>query len=218
MVYNMTGTEKAKAEYKEALKTARKMAKREFHRKIMEESKDLESDGGRGKVFKLAKKLYKENQDMDGAQCLKVNGRLITSENEKLQVWGKYFEKLLNEENEWDGDTDCEINVEDGGKDNIIKEEEVLMALKKLKESKAAEQSGIVAEMLKGAGEAGVKWMTELCNLVISKGHIPEDWKQSTLVPIFKGKGDPMECGSYRGIKLLEHAMKVVERVLWSTG
>jgi len=28
-----------------------------------------------------------------------------------------------------------------------------------------------------------------------------------------KGKGDPMECGSYRGIKLLEHAVKVVERI-----
>ena len=25
--------------------------------------------------------------------------------------------------------------------------------------------------------------------------------------------GDPMECESYRGIKLLEHAMKVVERI-----
>jgi len=31
------------------------------------------------------------------------------------------------------------------------------------------------------------------------------------VLPIYKGKGDPMECGSYRGIKLLEHAMKVVE-------
>ena len=30
-------------------------------------------------------------------------------------------------------------------------------------------------------------------------------------LPIYKGKGDPIECGSYRGIKLLEHAMKVVE-------
>jgi len=26
-------------------------------------------------------------------------------------------------------------------------------------------------------------------------------------------KGAPMECGFYRGIKLLEHAMKVVERI-----
>ena len=30
------------------------------------------------------------------------------------------------------------------------------------------------------------------------------------VLPIYKGKGDPMECGSYTGIKLLEHAMKVV--------
>ena len=33
------------------------------------------------------------------------------------------------------------------------------------------------------------------------------------VLPIYKSKGDPMECGSYRGIKLLEHAMKVVESI-----
>ena len=33
------------------------------------------------------------------------------------------------------------------------------------------------------------------------------------ILPIYKEKGDPMECGPYRGIKLLEHAMKVVERI-----
>ena len=45
----------------------------------------------------------------------------------------------------------------------------------------------------------------------MKEGSIPEDWKSSVVLPIYKGKGDPMECGSYRGIKLLEHAMKVVE-------
>ena len=30
----------------------------------------------------------------------------------------------------------------------------------------------------------------------------------------YKGKGDALACGSYRGIKLLEHAMKVLERVI----
>jgi len=33
------------------------------------------------------------------------------------------------------------------------------------------------------------------------------------VLPIYKAKGDPMECGSYRRIKLLEHAAKVVERI-----
>ena len=36
----------------------------------------------------------------------------------------------------------------------------------------------------------------------------------SVVVPIFKGKGDAMSCGAYRGVKLLEHAMKIVEKVL----
>jgi len=33
------------------------------------------------------------------------------------------------------------------------------------------------------------------------------------VLSIYKGKGDPTECGYYRGIKLLEHAMKVVEGI-----
>jgi len=33
------------------------------------------------------------------------------------------------------------------------------------------------------------------------------------VLPIYKGQGDPIECGSYRGTKFLEHAMKVVERI-----
>jgi len=39
------------------------------------------------------------------------------------------------------------------------------------------------------------------------------NWYTYIYMCVYKGKGDPMECGSYRGIKLLEHAMKVIERV-----
>ena len=34
------------------------------------------------------------------------------------------------------------------------------------------------------------------------------------MVPIFKGMGDIRNCSCYRALKLLEHGMKVVERVL----
>jgi len=53
----------------------------------------------------------------------------------------------------------------------------------------------------------------DLCNGSVKEGYIPEDWKSSVVLPIYKGKGDPMECGSYRGIKLLEHTMKVMETI-----
>ena len=31
---------------------------------------------------------------------------------------------------------------------------------------------------------------------------------------IFKEKGDPLQCGNYRGIKLLEYSFKTLEKVL----
>jgi hypothetical protein len=42
---------------------------------------------------------------------------------------------------------------------------------------------------------------------------IPVEWRRSVLVPLYKGKGDVRDCGAYRGVKLLEHAKKVVERM-----
>jgi len=47
----------------------------------------------------------------------------------------------------------------------------------------------------------------------VKEACIPEHWKSSVILPIYKGKDDPMEFRSYRGIKLLEHAMKMVERI-----
>ena len=34
------------------------------------------------------------------------------------------------------------------------------------------------------------------------------------MVNVYKGKGDALTCDSYRGIKLLEHAIRVLERVI----
>ena len=39
-------------------------------------------------------------------------------------------------------------------------------------------------------------------------------WKKSTLTPIYKGKGDILDCSNYRGIKLLSHTFKIFERII----
>ena len=68
--------------------------------------------------------------------------------------------------------------------------------------------------MLKAVGDAGVRGLTRLFNKVLSEGKVPIDWTRSWITSVYKGKGDALECSSYRGIKLLEHAMKVFERVI----
>ena len=64
------------------------------------------------------------------------------------------------------------------------------------------------------SGEVGLSVMVELCQCVFDGRGMPDEWKISVVVPIFNEKGDVMSCGAFRGAKLLEHAMKVVERVL----
>ena len=34
------------------------------------------------------------------------------------------------------------------------------------------------------------------------------------MVNVYKGKSEALTCGPYRGIKMLEHAVKVLERVI----
>ena len=62
---------------------------------------------------------------------------------------------------------------------------------------------------MKAAGGFSSRWMTDL---IVKEGCIPDDWRKSILVPVYKGKRDPLVCGSYRAIKLLEQPMKVLER------
>ena len=119
--------------------------------------------------------------------------------------------KLLNVENDWDGEVDCPEMM---GPHCLISEEEVAAAIKGLKIGKAAGPTGVVSEMMKAAGGFGSRWMTDLINNIVKEGCIPDDWRKSILVPVCKGKGDPLVCGSYRAIKLLEQPMKVLERVL----
>jgi len=102
--------------------------------------------------------------------------------------------------------------VKEGSAD-CIRIGEVAVALKKMKRHKAAGLPGLVAEMIQVTEDIGTQWILDLCNGIVKEDCIPEDWKSSVVLPFYKGKGDPMECGSYRGIKLLEHAMKAVERI-----
>jgi hypothetical protein len=55
---------------------------------------------------------------------------------------------------------------------------------------------------------------TPLFREVAEDVNIPENWKRSVTIPIFKGKGDALQCGIYRGVRLLEHGMKIFEKVL----
>ena len=90
----------------------------------------------------------------------------------------------------------------------------VIVELGKMKSCKAAGLSGIIVDMLKVAGDTGITFLRELITSVVTHGKIPEDWEKSFILNLYKGKGDALNRGNYRGLKLTEHVMKVMERIV----
>ena len=68
-----------------------------------------------------------------------------------------------------------------------------------MKKGKAAGRTGIVSEMFTAEKDCSVEWLTSLCSVICTQWRIPDHWRSSILV-VFKGKGDPKECGSFRAI------------------
>ena len=153
--------------------------------------------------------MKKEEKDLKGERCLRgKDGRLGFIEEDRAKIWKEHIEKTINEESEWNHM--METDVVEGPVEKLARNE-IVEAIQSMKSGKATGPSEVSVEMIVASGEIGIKVMMELCQRVLDGRGLPDEWKTSV---IDKGKGDVMSCGSCRGVKALEHAMKIVERVL----
>jgi len=74
-------------------------------------------------------------------------------------------------------------------------------AVEAMKKKKAVGPDGVPVEVCKILGDVSVGWLKDLFNKVMVERKMPEDWRKSFVVPIFKGKGDVQECRNNREIK-----------------
>lgn len=83
-----------------------------------------------------------------------------------------------------------------------------------MKRGKAVGQDGIPVDAWKALGETGIGLLTAVLQSVMEKEKMPDDRRDSFLIPIFKNKGDIQDCANYRGIKFTSHTLKIWERIL----
>ena len=90
-----------------------------------------------------------------------------------------------------------------------VSKEEVMENMQRMKNGKAVGPDDIPVEVWKCLGESALKFLTKLYNRTMESERMPEEWRDSVLIPIFKNKGDVQSCSNYRGIKLISHTMKL---------
>ena len=197
------------------LNTAKHIPRRVVHHahheadKVVYEGIDHKSSD----IFRLANQIGKENIDIVGHKILNNdNGAMSMSEEAKQNAWAEHYERLLNVKFDWDPDhLSNEPLLE--GLPIPITIDMVKKAISKMKSGKAASPPGIVV-MIKAAGDTGATMICDLATAIIHDGKVPSDWEQSFIVFLYKGKGDALDRGNYRGLKLTKQAMKILEMIV----
>ena len=202
-------------EDKDDFREANKRAKREVAKAKENAYKDLydklDSIDGQKMIYKLSKTRERRTRDLTDIAYIKdSNGTILTDEDEIKARWKESFETLLNVENERE---ELEPTDPVQGPIPTVNDAEIEKQLSKMGRNKACGPDDLPIEAIMVIAELKPELLTYILQQIMANG-IPDSWKKSKLIPIFKNKGDILECNNYRGIKLMSHFMKLWERII----
>jgi hypothetical protein len=91
----------------------------------------------------------------------------------------------------------------------------VEISIAKLKKYKSPGSDQIPAELYQARGEILVSVIHKLITSIWNKKELPDQWKNSIIMPILK-TGDKTDCNNYRGISLLSTSYNMLSNILLS--
>ena len=202
------------ATYKKAKRDAKRTVAVERASAAQELYDKLDNREGEKAIYRLAKSSDQATKDNYQGYFVKAeDGTLLmnTEEHNIISRWAEYFRDLLNKARQHIYGRDEPLTE---GPLHKLTCEEVERQLNKMKNGRSCGPDGIPTEALKHLGDWGVCQLTNIFNAIMQSGKMPDEWRESTITPIYKDKGDHMNCSNYRGIKLLSHTMKLWERII----
>jgi hypothetical protein len=133
--------------------------------------------------------------------------------------WREHFQELLNQPGEAAEDIDGLLRHTKQAEpilelDRNWEVVEFLRALNAAKHQKSAgpDQKPIEVETF-AESEQHLNILWNFCQEVLQFGEVPSDMKDVIIAILFK-KGDKRDCGNYRGLSLIAHMGKVLERMV----
>ncbi|MEM8717056.1 MAG: reverse transcriptase family protein, partial [Cyanobacteria bacterium P01_G01_bin.4] len=181
-----------------------------------QEIEEAAAFGNSAKMFSSIRRLLGSRTAVNSAMRDK-NGLLLRSKEETVSRWTEYFRELYNHPDPRALDpllsTDPAPMLDVSISDEAPGLDEIVSAINGLTVGKAPGQDGISPEMLKAGGIPLAQKLEPLVVKIWTDERMPQDWKDSIVVPTYKKK-DRTECSNYRGISLLSMAAKVLMSII----
>ena len=140
-------------------------------------------------------------------------GRLITTEAEQDARGTEHFSEVLNrpppptEADIQEAETDLDVNTDPPGK------EEIIAAIKSLKNGKFPGQDNLSTEVFKADPQLAADLLQPLFADIWEGMKLPEDWTERVIVKIPK-KGALNNCNNWRGITLISVLSQILANII----
>ena len=141
---------------------------------------------------------------------------LLTDKESILARWAEHFAGVLNRPSSINDEAIQRLPQvpTDTTMDEIPSQEEIKKAINLLSSGKAPGADAIPAEIYKEGGDTLVGKLQDLFKLIWQEEKVPQDFKDASIVHLYKRKGNRQACDNHRGISLLSIAGKILARVL----
>ncbi|KAI4885603.1 hypothetical protein NFI96_005381 [Prochilodus magdalenae] len=208
--------EKFKLQYREMNQKVKRSArtdKRAYLNNLASEAEEAARKGEQGKLYKITKTISGKFHSNNNAPVKDKEGKLLTTEREQEARWAEHFREVLNrpppseEADIQEAIEDLDVNIAPPEK------QEIITAIKSLKNRKAPGQDNLNAELFKADPELATNILQPLFTAVWEGKQVPDDWTRGVIVKIPK-KGSLSDCNNWRGITLLSIPSKIMTKII----
>ena len=149
------------------------------------------------------------------SKLVSTTGEPLKTKEERLERCTEHFKHLLNSATTSGNSVLSTVEASKSLEIDLgpIRFDEVLYAVRKLKNGRASGPDNISAEMLKSHNGIA-EWLWDIVNKCWTEENLPQDWKLAEVVRLYKNKGKRSECGNYRGISLLSVPGKLFASII----
>ena len=141
---------------------------------------------------------------------------LITDKEKILERWAEHFDSILNHPSTINDEAIDQLPQVPFHEmlDAVPTFEEIWKVIHLLTSGKAPDADSIPAEVYKEGGTALTEKIHQLFQLIWQHETVPQDFKDTSIIHLYKHKGNCQACDNHHGISLLSITGKALARVL----